>query len=198
MIYFSLIYHGYFFNKKLYRPTTDIFRTWVHSLLVNVTFYDAVNMIHDFITTANPFQYTANFIFSVLEIIKINKSDIERLIEYVYSVVVYQKYLNRLGELIILSSRFENYQFSQISLDIFDIRQQYRCICYINQHGVLTKARWDKSPTYLNSVSNDRVLDLSILKIFSDQILVEALLLEVILDRIINNALFTSIFSFSN
>ena len=32
---------------------------------VNVTFYDAVNMIHDVITTANPFPYTciAKFMF---------------------------------------------------------------------------------------------------------------------------------------
>ena len=30
---------------------------------VNVTFYDAVNMIHDVITTPNPFSYTAKFMF---------------------------------------------------------------------------------------------------------------------------------------
>ena len=30
---------------------------------VNVTFYDAVNLILDVITTANPFPYTAKFIF---------------------------------------------------------------------------------------------------------------------------------------
>ena len=29
----------------------------------NFTFYDAVNMIHDVITTAKPFPYTAKFIF---------------------------------------------------------------------------------------------------------------------------------------
>ena len=39
--------------------TTDIFRTWMHFLLVNVTFDDAVNMIDDVITTANPFPYNA-------------------------------------------------------------------------------------------------------------------------------------------
>ena len=32
-------------------------------LRVNVTFYDAVNMIHDVITTVNPFPYTAKFMF---------------------------------------------------------------------------------------------------------------------------------------
>ena len=41
----------------------DIFRTRMHFLRVNVTFYDAVNMIHDVITTANPFPYIAKFIF---------------------------------------------------------------------------------------------------------------------------------------
>ena len=36
----------------------------MHFLWVNVTFYDAVNMIHDVITTANPFPYTAKFMFA--------------------------------------------------------------------------------------------------------------------------------------
>ena len=30
---------------------------------VNITFYDAVNMIRDVIRTANPFPYTAKFMF---------------------------------------------------------------------------------------------------------------------------------------
>ena len=38
-------------------------RTRMHFLRVNVTFYDAVNMIHDVIRTVNPFPYTANFLF---------------------------------------------------------------------------------------------------------------------------------------
>ena len=46
----------------------------MHFLRVNVTFYDAVNIIHDVITTRNPFPYTAKFM-SVLEIIKLNQSD---------------------------------------------------------------------------------------------------------------------------
>ena len=65
----------------------------MHFLRVNVMFYDVVNMIHDVITTHNPFLYTAKFMFLVLEIIKLNKSDVERYIEYVHSVVVYQKHL---------------------------------------------------------------------------------------------------------
>ena len=35
----------------------------MHFLRVNVTFYDAVSMIHEVITTANPFAYTAKFTF---------------------------------------------------------------------------------------------------------------------------------------
>ena len=35
----------------------------MHFLRVNVTFYDAVNMNHDVITTPNPFPYTAKFMF---------------------------------------------------------------------------------------------------------------------------------------
>ena len=42
--------------------TTDIFRTWKHFLRVNVTFYDAANVIHDVITT-DPIPYTAKFMF---------------------------------------------------------------------------------------------------------------------------------------
>ena len=33
----------------------------MHFLRVNVTFYDAVNVIHDAITKANPISYTAKF-----------------------------------------------------------------------------------------------------------------------------------------
>ena len=35
----------------------------MHFLRVNVTFYDAVNMIHDVISTTNPFPDTAKFMF---------------------------------------------------------------------------------------------------------------------------------------
>ena len=35
----------------------------MHILRVNVTFYDAVNIIHDVISTRNPFPYTAKFMF---------------------------------------------------------------------------------------------------------------------------------------
>ena len=41
----------------------DIFRKRMHILRVNVTFYDAVNIIHDVITIRNLFPYTAKFMF---------------------------------------------------------------------------------------------------------------------------------------
>ena len=50
----------------------------MHFLRVNVTFIDAVDMIHDIITIANPFQYTAKFMFVDDRKIKLNKSDVER------------------------------------------------------------------------------------------------------------------------
>ena len=34
----------------------------MHFLRVSVTFYDAVNMVHDVITTPNPFSYTAKLL----------------------------------------------------------------------------------------------------------------------------------------
>ena len=82
-------------------------------LPVNVTFFDAVCMIHDVIRTANPFQNTAKSCLSALEIIELNKLDVGREMKYEHSVAVYQKYLTRLGEMIILSPRLEYYLFSQ-------------------------------------------------------------------------------------
>ena len=35
----------------------------MHFLRVNVTFYDAINMIDDVISTPDPFLYTAKFMF---------------------------------------------------------------------------------------------------------------------------------------
>ena len=37
--------------------------SWPSCLWVNVTFYDAVNIIHDVITTPYPFPYNAKFMF---------------------------------------------------------------------------------------------------------------------------------------
>ena len=44
----KMIYHGYFQNMNAF-------------IRVYVTFYDAVNMIHDVITIANQCPYTAKF-----------------------------------------------------------------------------------------------------------------------------------------
>ena len=44
----------------------------------NDTFHDVVNMIHDVIRTAYHFHTLLNSCLSVLEIIKLNKSDVER------------------------------------------------------------------------------------------------------------------------
>ena len=67
----------------IFRKRTDIPRIFLEHecifLRVNVTFYDAVNIPHDFITTPNPPPYyTAKLWLSVLDIIKLNKSDVER------------------------------------------------------------------------------------------------------------------------
>ena len=50
----------------------------MHFLRVNVMFYDAVNVIHDVITKANPIPYTAKFMFVGVRNNKLNKSDVER------------------------------------------------------------------------------------------------------------------------
>ena len=61
-------------------------------LRVNVTFYDAVSIIHYVITTPDPFPYTAKFMF----------------------VGVRRKKLNNIIKLSIgRNDNFENYQFSQ-------------------------------------------------------------------------------------
>ena len=46
----KLISHGYFYIMNAF-------------LRANVTFYDAVNIIHDVITTPIPFPYTAKILF---------------------------------------------------------------------------------------------------------------------------------------
>ena len=49
----------------------------MHFLRVNVTFNDAVNVIHYVNTTANPFPYTAKFKFVGVRNNKTHKSDVE-------------------------------------------------------------------------------------------------------------------------
>ena len=50
----------------------------MHFLRVNVTFYDTVNIIHDVITTANPFADTAKFMSVGVRNNKLINSDVER------------------------------------------------------------------------------------------------------------------------
>ena len=49
----------------------------MHFLLVNVTFYDAFNMIHDVTRTVNPYPYTAKFMFVGVINNNTKKSDVE-------------------------------------------------------------------------------------------------------------------------
>ena len=60
MIYFFDVQRIFLEQKLIF---TDIFRTLIHFLQVNVTFYDAFKIIHDVITTPNPFPYAAKFMF---------------------------------------------------------------------------------------------------------------------------------------
>ena len=58
----------------------------MHFLRVNVKFYD---VIHNVIITLIHFLMLLKSCLLVLEIINLNKSDVERCIEYVHRVVVH-------------------------------------------------------------------------------------------------------------
>ena len=75
--------------------------------------------------TGDAFNYALNVL------LKPSKGEIYR--EYVYSVAVYQKYLTRLGKLIIFEPWREKLSFLRAELDIFDIRQHYVRILVIFQ-----------------------------------------------------------------
>ena len=85
-------------------------------LRVNVTVYDAVNMIHDVITITSPFPDTAKFMFFS---VRNNKTQQVRCSQHTgwrnYN------YLAKAKKLSILPT----------SLDIFDIRQHYIHILYL-------------------------------------------------------------------
>ena len=83
-------------------------------LRVKVTFYDAVNMIHDVITTPNLFPYTVKFMFVGVrnhktQQIRPSKINIIRTTCFRIS----KKNLTRCEEMKMFSPRLENYQFSQ-------------------------------------------------------------------------------------
>ena len=77
----------------------DTFRTWMHFLRVNLAFYNAV------ITTANPFPYTAKFMFFGVRNNKNSTSQVLKDRQNTY-IVVYQKYLSQLGEMATLYTCF--------------------------------------------------------------------------------------------
>ena len=67
--------------------------------------------------TVDPGKASMGIIFSCIRYFKTDHSQLILTAsnKYVYSVAVYQKYLTRLGELIIFESCRENYHFSQPS-----------------------------------------------------------------------------------
>ena len=68
-----------------------------------------------------------------------NKNSTNEMLKYIHSVVVYQKHLTQLGEMIIFSPRLENYQFSQ-PLSVFLI---YGNTMYLFSITTLKKERFE-------------------------------------------------------
>ena len=62
---------------------------------------------------------------------QLNKSDVERYREYVYSVAVYKKYLNSVGRNDDFLAKARKLSILPTSLDIYDVRQHYIGILYI-------------------------------------------------------------------
>ena len=87
----------------------------MHFLRVNVTFYDAVNMIHDDIETASSFPYTAKFMFAGVRNNKTEQVRCSKINRIRIKCCRISKIFNMLGEMIIFSPRLENYQFYLVS-----------------------------------------------------------------------------------
>ena len=101
----------------------------------NVTFYDAVKMIFDVITTANPFQYTAKFIFVCV------RNDKTRLIRRLkinrirMSCCRISKISNSVGRNDNFRAKARKLSILPTSLDIYDIQQHYiRILYFYNSH----------------------------------------------------------------
>ena len=60
VIYLFLVYHGYFRTEMIYHGYFENMNAFSAG---KRRFYGAVYMIHDVIRTANPFPYTAEFMF---------------------------------------------------------------------------------------------------------------------------------------
>ena len=99
-------------------------------LQVNVTFYDAVSVIHDIIITPNPYPFTAKFVFvSVM----INKDQQMKLLK-INKIRTYccriSKISNSVGRKDNCLAKPRQSSILPTSLDIFDIRQHYVRIVY--------------------------------------------------------------------
>ena len=91
----------------------------MHFLRINAAFYNAVNMIQYVITTANPFPYTANFMFIG---VRNSTSQMFKDKQNTYSVGRNDNFLAKTRKLSIFPT----------SLDIFDIQQHYIHILYFS------------------------------------------------------------------
>ena len=82
---------------------------------VNITFYDAVNMIHDVITTANLFPYTVKFMFDSA---RKNSPNLVRYFRYTATQHTYslstlsQPTLRKLGTYKMYTNAFSSYHSS--------------------------------------------------------------------------------------
>ena len=91
----------------------------------NVTFYDAVNIIHYVITTPDPFPYTAKFMFFCVrnnETQQIRRWKINRIRTYCCRI---SKISNSVGTNDNFLAKARKLSFLPTSLHIFDIRQHY-------------------------------------------------------------------------
>ena len=104
---------------------------------------------------------------SVLEIIKLNKSDVQRYIEYVHSAVVYQKYLTRLEEMIIFSRQGSKIINSPNLVSYFSYTETlYTCSLFMRETVVKSIKSNDSKSLNLNhfryALVNCRVCNLEV------------------------------------
>ena len=103
----------------------------MHFLRVNVTFYDAVNMIHDVITTAKLSLYTAKCMFDGVrnnKMQQMRRGKINRIRIYCCRI---SKISNSVGRHDNFLAKARKLSILPTLSDIFDIRQYYIRILYI-------------------------------------------------------------------
>ena len=130
----SMQYHPWYI---FFLYTTDIFGTWMHFLPVNVMFYDTVSMIHDVITTANLFPYTAKFMFDCARNDKtqqMKRWKINRICIQCCHISKISDEVGSIGNFLALARKLS---FLSTELDIFDIRQHYIHILYISKTWII-------------------------------------------------------------